>query len=399
MASSPWPPVMRRSISSRTFVAALALVAPLLAPQPARADDRASVEAGRAAGRAVLMLRDPRACAIALLRDRCIADVDAFLGGRGDADFGHVPKVGPHPASGLRAFVANGDREGFDFALSWINNRQATAAQWKTDARNAALYDAGVLDVFLAAAGPDEVRQMLGAVPAADLAMHAGEIPADALPSDLAPLRALHMTRPNGLAVLPFARDLVRSLRRSVPGPPLAELPNVDKPAGDAMLGVAIATLSELLDAAQWATQNDVQSFAAGLADRLDAVMPSPGRVAVATFRTKVQTGASFDRAGANDALASAVAVYGAAGPRDRAQHVALGSAATQLAYNATIPRSVESSRNLLTVLVGSDALDAAIPGWKTARPDGASIGSSDWPAQHAHALRLVDLIQKANRP
>jgi hypothetical protein len=41
--------------------------------------------------------------------------------------------------------------------------------------------------------------------------------------------------------------------------------------------------------------------------------------------------------------------------------------------------------------------LDAAIPGWSAARGAAASIGPSDWPAQHAYALRLVDLIQKAN--
>jgi hypothetical protein len=400
MVSSPWPPAMRRSTSSKCAVVALALVVSFLAlaPQSARADDRASVEAGRAAGRAILILRDPRACAVALLRDRCIADVDAFLGGRGDVDFGQVPKVGPHPASGLRSFVADGDREGFDFALSWFNNRQATPAQWKTDARNAALYDAGILDVFLAAAGPDEVRQMLGAVPAADLAMHAGEIPDGALPADVAPLRALHMTRPNGLTVLPFARDLVRALRQSIPAPSLAELPNVDKPSTDAALGVAVATLSELLDAAQWAAQGDVQSFATGLADRLDALMPPAGRGAAATFRARVQTGAPFDRAAANGALAAAIAVYGTAGPPERAQRVALGSAAAQLAYNAAIPHSAESSRNLLTVLAGSDALDAAIAGWGMARATGASIGPSDWLAQHAYALRLVDLIGKANR-
>ena len=367
-------------------------------PLPAPADDGASVEAGRAAGRAILLLRDPRGCAVALLRERCIADVEAFLAGRGDADFGHVPQVGPRPATGLRAFVTNGDRDGFDRALSWINNRQATPVQWKADARNAALYDAGVLDVFLAAAGADQLGQMLGAVPAADLAVHAGEIPADALPLDIAPLRALHMTRPNGLTVLPFAHDLERAVRRSVPPPALAELPNVEKPSGDAALGLAVATLAELIGSAQWAGQFDVQGFAARLADRLDAVVPGPGRAALATFRTALQAGPSFDRAAANEALASAVAVYGAARPHERAERVGLGSAAAQLAYNAAIVRSAESAGNLITVLAGSDALDAAVPGWKAERAAGASIGAADWPAQHAYALRLVDLIRKANR-
>jgi hypothetical protein len=214
MVSSPWPPAIRRSISSKTFAVALWLVAVFaVLPQTARADDRGSVEAGRADARAVLILADLRACGIALLRDRCITDIDAFLHGRGDGDFGHLSKVGPHPASGLRAFVSNGDRDGFDPALSWINYRQATEAQWKADPRDAALYDAGVLDVFMAGT-TSELGERLAAAPGADLAIHAAQVPAGALPIDIGPLRDLHMTRPNALRVLPFVRDLVRRTTR-----------------------------------------------------------------------------------------------------------------------------------------------------------------------------------------
>ena len=346
----------------------------------------------------MLILRDLRGCAIALLRDRCITDVGTFLHGRGDSDFSDIPKIGPHPASGLRAYVTNGDRDAFDVALTWINNRQASVAQWKADPRAAALYDAGVLDVFLAAAGQDETGQMLGAAPAADLAMHAADIPAGALPLDVAPLRALHMTRPNALRVLPFARDLVSAVRRSFASPLLAEIASAEKPAADAALGLAVATMAELIDAWQWGSQTDAQAFAAGLAARLDTVVPSPGRPFVTTFRTKVQAGVNADRAGASDALTAAIAVFDAAVPIQRRQRLALGSAAAQLAYNAANARSVDTSRNLLTVLAGSDVLDAAIPGWKAARTDGEPIGAGDWLAQHAYAVRFVELIQKANR-
>jgi hypothetical protein len=90
--------------------------------------------------------------------------------------------------------------------------------------------------------------------------------------------------------------------------------------------------------------------------------------------------------------------VFEVAAPRDRRRRFALGSAAAQLAYNAANARSADTSRNVLTALAGSDVLDAVIPGWKAARADGASLGASDWLAQHAYALRLVELIQKANR-
>lgn len=398
MVSSRWRPVTRHSIcSSARAVLAFGAVIVALGAQPAVADDRASVEAGRAAGRAILLLQDPRGCSIAVLRERCIADVEAFLHGRGDNDFKEVPKVGPHPASGLRAFVTNGDRDAFDFALSWINSRIATAARWQADPRDAALYDAGVLDVSMASASRDQGSQMFGAVPAADLALHAEKIPDGALPLDVAPLRALHMTRPNALDVLPFAKELVRALRTSVPPPPLAPVPSGDGPAADAALGLAAATMSELLDAWQWGQQNDAQLFAAALADRLDAIVSAPGRPFVGTFRTKVRPGDAFDRAGAASALTSAVAVLDAAIPVERRQRIALGSAAAQLAYNAANTHSVDAARNLLVVLSSADVLDAAIPGWQASRAEGASLGPSQWLAQHAYALRLIGLIQKAN--
>ncbi len=63
----------------RCGVFALAAIIAAMAPHAAQADDRASVEGGRGAGRGLLILRDPKVCGIALLRDRCRADVEAFL--------------------------------------------------------------------------------------------------------------------------------------------------------------------------------------------------------------------------------------------------------------------------------------------------------------------------------
>ncbi|HEY0396516.1 MAG TPA: hypothetical protein VGD01_18710 [Candidatus Elarobacter sp.] len=390
---------LRSICSSAAAALASALVLALTAaPLPALADDRASVETGRSAGRAVLMFRDPRGCAIALLRERCIADVDAFLGARGDGDFGNVPNVGSHPATGLRAFVANGDRDAFDFALRWINNRMATEAQWKNDPRDAALYDAGVLDVFLAAAGPDRTRQMLAAAPATDLAAHAAHIPAGTLPVDFTSLRGYDPARPNASAVLPLANDLVRALRSHVAPPALAPVPNDDGPAASAALGVDLATMAELLDAWPWAMQPEAQTFGFALADRLDAIVPAVGRSFVATFRVKVRAGPDFDRISAAGALTSAVAVYDAASPAERKQRIALGSAAAQLAYNAANTRSPDVARSLLLVLTQSALLDAAVPGWQAARTEAAPIGPLDWLPQRALGVRLVDLIEKVNR-
>ena len=240
MVFSRSPLVTPRSICSKGALPVLALAAALSAvvSLPALADDRLSIDQGRIAARGILILRDPRACGIAVLRGRCIADVDAFLHGRGDNNFGHVPQIGSHPASGLRAFVANGDRDGYDRALSWINNVQADEMRWKADARSAALYDAGVLDVFLAAANGDASGELLAALPAVDLAKHAASIPPDALPVDIAPLRAMNAeaasARPNAYRMpqlVPFTKALVAAVDAKAPSAPLATVPRGDTPA------------------------------------------------------------------------------------------------------------------------------------------------------------------------
>ncbi len=386
-----------RSICSSRCIAGLVLAALLCRPCVALADDRASVDAGRAAARGVLILRDPRFCGIALFRERCIADVDAYLHGRGDTDFGHVPHVGPHPATGLRAFVANGDRDGYDSALSWINNVQAVPPQWGANPRDAALYDAGVLDVFLAAAGPNELTAMTMAAPAADLAVHAYQIPNGALPLDVAPLRALNMTRPNVGHVLPFARDLTVAVRRDFPVDPIFVLSPADSAIADVQLGLASQSLGELMHAPFWLGQIDIQRFVSTVADRYDELLPG-NPPASAGLRARAQVDASYDAAAA---LAAGQALSTRLGERVsplRFQRFVLGIGVGQLAYGAAISRDPSAARTLLDSVAASPALDDAIPGWSGARASGASIGASDWLAQRAYAMRLVDLIQKPSR-
>lgn len=384
-----------RSISSSRYIAGLVLAALLCRPCVALADDRASVDAGRAAARGVLILRDPRFCGIALFRERCIADVDAYLHGRGDTDFGHVPHIGPHPATGLRAFVADGDRDGYDTALSWINNVQAVPQQWMANPRDAALYDAGVLDVFLAAAGPNELTAMTMAAPAADLAVHASEIPNDALPVDVAPLRALHMTRPNVVHMLPFARDLTVAVRRDFPVDPIFVLSRVDSPSADAQLGLASQSLGELMHSPFWLGQTDIQRLVSTVADRYDELLPgSPP--ASAGLRAHARVDASYDTAAALAAGQALSTRLGKQLTTLRFQRFVLGIAVGQIAYGAAITREPGAARTLLDSVTASPSLDDAIPGWSTARTAGTSIGTTDWPAQHAYAMHLEELIRGA---
>jgi hypothetical protein len=392
---------MRRSISSSApWCAALALVAAFaFVPRPASADDRAAVDRGRTAGRGILIMRDPRVCGIALLHARCVSDATVFLHGRKDADFTSVPKIGPRPATGLMAFVEDGDRDAFDFALSWYNNTQSNEAMWSADARDAALYDAGIEDVFLPAARGGPLMERLGMAPVGDLANHAAQIPGGALPVDLAPIRA-GARGPQGVMRLPpggpqFAHDLVRALDAATPPLPFATLV-YDGPAGDAALGVAGATIAEFNDSPFWLAQADVQLFIDAYVARLAALAPQRA-AEIADLRAKLRGDAAWAHDAAQAAETKVLTAIITASPA-RGRRIAFATAATQIPYNAAILRDPAAAAGLLRA-VGTAAVLDDIPGFASARPEAANLAANDWRGQYRLGLRLVDLLSKGGTP
>jgi hypothetical protein len=363
------------------------------APLAAVADDRASIDAGRAIGRALLTLRDPRACAIPLLRDRCRSDVDAFAGTSTDADYATIPNIGPHPLTGLRAFVTNGDRDGYDRALAYINSRSSTAAMWTADARNAALYDAGIEDVLYHAAGSNTLAQLLGSGALIDLTNHASAIPAGALGVDVP---AAGGGSPRGAGMLDIADRLVRAVDAAAPPAPLAPIPQRDDPAAIAGLGVAGSVVNELVDSPPWLFQADAQTFVDAFAQRLTAFAPSAA-VQAAALRAATRPGPSFSHDVAIRAYNATVEPT-LAGQR-HAQAYMLGALTTQMVYNAAVLRDPNVARMGLGVISSIAALDAAVPGWAAARVQSNSIAPTAWSAQYALGVQLVGLIEKANQP
>lgn len=392
------------------MAAALAAVVLALMPQPAAADDRDAVERGRTAGRGVLIVRDPLACGVALLKARCSAAVDAFLQrhGQADADYKSVPHIGPHPATGLRAFIG-GDREAMDFALEWFNTAQSTEQLWTEDARAAAIYDAGVMDVLLPAArGYPPFESVAIAGPVGDLANHAALIPAGTLPVDLGPIRAAanldttpskvgetlyqrRMRLPPGASR--FAHDVVAKLDTAMPSPPFATMAYTDDAAGDAALGVAAATVRELSEIpGYWLVQPDVQSFIDLYVARLRAVAPERASD-IAALREKLRGAAVTDFAEMQAAHTRLLgAVFGS--PTARAQRAAVAFAAAQIPYNAMIVRDEKAAVALLGVVGRSDEFDM-IPGFANARAEAKNLAPANWTAQYKLGLRLVDLLTK----
>lgn len=383
--------------SAVALVAILALALLAIVRHPASAADRGAVERGRSAGRAILLLRSPAACGIVVLRARCMADVDAFLGGRGDADFKSVPKVGPHPATGLRAYVTNGDRDGFDRALYWLNTTTSPESMWKSDPAGAAAYDAGIEDVFFPAALGNLAAEYLSLGPVIDISNHVALIPAGALPVDVTPLRARapaaagQVGSPLAPGSMAFAQSLVEALDASVPDEPLATFSYPTGPTGDAMLGIATSTVYELTDSPPWASQVDAQRFFDDYAARLLVVAPERA-AEIAAAREKLRGGASFRSGTAISAIATVFNNILQASPGR--QRMLLGSLAAQMPYNAAVFRNPDTAGMCLRVLAGLDALDA-VPGFAQARAEASAIAPTGWLKQYSLGVRVVDLIMK----
>jgi hypothetical protein len=400
MAFSPWQLATMRSIFS-SAAATLAL-ASLLAPCAPAAGATSPIDAGRSAGRGLLLFRDPRGCAIALMHDRCVADVEAFLAGKSDADFRSIPKIGPHPAAGLRAFVAAGDRDGFDTALGWINSRSSTSEMWAADPRGAALFDAGIEDVTLPAARGNPAFEIMGSSAVLDLATHVAQIPPGTFPVDTAPLRSAPKASKSPVAgatdippgTLTFAHALVTAVDAADPPSRLAPLGYAEGAPGFAALGVAGATVAELVDSPEWLAQADAQAFVDDYTARLAYLVPDHGSQ-ILVLRAALRG----DKAFAHDAaLAESTSAMSAAMDNNLSQRpaIVLGLAAAQMTYNAAVYRDERLSSNVLHVLETGTALDGVIPGWKAERSM-RQIPSNDWAAQYQLGLRLVGLILRAN--
>jgi hypothetical protein len=385
---------MRRSICFS--VAAVLVVAFMVTTLPARADDPASVARGRAVGRGLLLLRDPRACGIAVLHERCRADSESILAGRGDEAFASIPHIGARPASGLRAFVNDGDRSGLDPALMYINSHTATAAMWSADSRDAALYDAGINGVLVSAAHGNLAAQTLSLGPVLDLAEHLDVIPSGSLGIVLDVLRpaagsgTAKQLSPSALSV---ARDLVVATDRTTPAPPLAVFTYDDGAFGDAVLGVAAATTAELIDSPAWLVQSDAQLFLDAYVARLTVMVPER-RPQLAAFRATLRRGDVTEHDATLNAHTAMISPL--LGPnKPHTKGILLGMLSAQLVYNAAVLHDPGMSRAALGIAASEGALDAAIPGWSASRAVATGIGATDWTSQYRFGLRMVDLIMK----
>jgi hypothetical protein len=233
------------------------------------------------------------------------------------------------------ADVANGDRDALDIALRSVETLPSDPGRWN-DPRDAALYDAGT------------------------------------------------------------ARTLVAGIDRSAAAAPMIQLAPAGAPAADVELGLASQAVGELAQSPHWIVQDDAQRFIVLLTSRYEQLAPDS---AAAGARLRAATRpASLDRDATLEALrAMDAALEGKLG-RARSQRFVAGVALAQLAYASAITHSESIARGMLYALSATPVIDDVVPGWAAARVQGAAIRSTDWMAQHAYAVHLAELIQKANR-
>jgi hypothetical protein len=75
-----------------------------------------------------------------------------------------------------------------------------------------------------------------------------------------------------------------------------------------------------------------------------------------------------------------------------------MGAFAAQLVYNAAILRDQNLGAMMSRFVSAPSPLDASVPGWSAARASANVSADADWGTQYQLGLRLVDLIEKANR-
>jgi hypothetical protein len=124
-------------------------------------------------------------------------------------------------------------------------------------------------------------------------------------------------------------------------------------------------------------------------------VMPSHG-TDVSALRSALRVGGSFSHEAAlkaNSAMGTAFLQSDTA----RAKPFVLGAVAAQMVYNAAILRDPRMSDAVTRLLGTETALDAAVPGWSSARASAGGLAPTDWSGQYRAGLHLVRLIRSAN--
>lgn len=249
-------------------------------------EDVSAVEAGRSRGRAILILRNPVICAPVMLVERCLKDLSTLVGPfDGNAVFSSVPGVGAKPFDRLLAYIREGDPANIDRALSWESSATAPPG---LPTRQAELTDAGIAATLFAGANGQSQWRATSLMTSIDAA-HMPAIPgidlfSPAQRSLLASLKETEDARGRGIqlsvqqqsAVFGADAAFAHRVDELFPAHALLDLQYGDSDAGNIRIGIAFATLGQMLELPPLSVLPESREFATNALDGINKVAPGP---------------------------------------------------------------------------------------------------------------------------
>ena len=359
--------------------------------------DRSAFAKGEAKQRAIDMFQDPRVCGIVILRERCLSDLDALIGGAGAAG-------NDANAERMRDFARTGDIDRFDKKWSDANSLMFPDAAWTSDPRETWLEGAGVVLESSYGPSPPMISQIMSLPMYKDLAKHAGTAGpyGTLIPRELAAAvqaTAVPSQKDTTDGVLDDVQKvqdaLLPALKTLFPSQAQPAVSVADTPKGDMQLGVYVASANEMFESPTLFLQPSSRAFLNSVALQLANVQLDPASAA----QTRILAQGFLTANGPDDwkrfhadwqnlwgrALASL--------KTERKDAFAVGMQSAQIAYNAAILREAGPAQEQLDMLSGASLSSADVPGLADKRSAVVAAGPRDWAALNQAASALTSAI------
>jgi hypothetical protein len=373
-----------------------------ISPRCAVADDQASVELGRAIGRAILILRNPYGCAPVLRAPVCLADLRAFVGAGDGNQRLAVPGAAPKPYDRLQAFIVDGDRADLDPALSWLNSMAVAPTDPPRDGQ---LQDAGISATLYAAAAGNMQYQLMSSTSTLAAAKIVPPLDADLMaPDQRAAFAALgESTSARGHEITAKQEQLTdimaanaafaKNVDRKYPAHASPDLDYPPTPHGFVRLGLAFTTAGEYVELPQLAALAESQAFLNGVFDRVAELAPETAPD-LATARASLQSSDPSTRRAAFQTLSGVSRALFAHLPRPAVGQFAYGVFIAQMGYNAAVYRDASFVEHLPALMAKVPPLDGVTPADSARIAAISACVSTDFPCQrHASAAAVAGFL------
>lgn len=373
------------------LLAAFAIAAAIVAganpgPTPKlSAEESVAYERGRAYERVVLSNMYRGWYGIALFHSRFAADIDAMESG---TDFAATPEAKQKLYEPMRTFLESGDASKLPKELADWNYFDPFVGE-KTLPAEAWFVQAGIAEVEARAAGTNLVLQLMAGPRAKWLVDHAsagGDIgsklkafgKAESADSMLSVEGAIKnqfatLASPSTFVTLAYPSGLI----------------------GDARLGMAVATINQMLDSPALLAQAESQGFVLATVAQLRSLATTDDvRSRVADLRRALVVDGSFQHEAAAAAMNNVIGSVIRPLPENRRDCILFGVFAAQIPYNAAVFRDPAAAGQQLGSIAQFHALDAADPAAAQIRAQLVAVTPNDWASVVRLGRALVHEIE-----